>query len=237
MTHFLLPSIGGAIVSGLLFVTSMVLWFVRKNENHRKTLYLTIACMSLVGVAEWMLNFTQDTRITVDGRLVEWVRPIFLGVQGVLLSLALSILFGLSYYLMAGCAVAVASIASFDLFMYLGDSDANRKADSMWFFFMAYATLLLFVAKAWDVYNHSGPTIWIFVIASLTGIAFLSAEAASGNAFLHTLPGENVEAWIGFVGHLILFGLVPAGIIIFHGTTPIVNKIIALKNKGKKESV
>lgn len=236
MTHFLLPSIGGLIVSGLLFITSISLWFARKNENQRKTLYLILSCMALVGCAEWMFNFTQDTRIVVDSRPVEWVRPIFLGFQGVLLSLALSILFGLSPYLMAFCAVAVASVSAFDLFMYLGDSDANRKADSMWFFFMAYAILLLFVVKAWDVYNHSTPTIWIFVMASLFGIALLSVEAASGNAFLHTLPGENVEAWIGFVGHLILFGAVPVGIIIFHGETPIVNKLIALKNKGKKET-
>jgi len=233
MTHFLVQSIFGVCVSLALFIGSSVLFIARKNENYRKTLYLLLACMGLVGSARWGLNFCSDTRITVDGRLVDWVMPIFNGIQGILLSIALSILFGLSQYLMAGCAVAVASIAAFAEFMYLGDSDANRKADTMWFCFMVFATIILFVVKAWDVYNHSSPTIWFFVMASLGGIGFLTAEAAAGNAFLHTFPSMTVESWVGWVGHLILFGLIPVGIIIFHGTEPIVNKLIALKHKGK----
>lgn len=236
MPHLVASSIAGLIVSGALTVGSFGLWIARKNENHRKTLYLILVILGLVGCLESSFNFTGDTRIVVDGRTVEWVRPIFLGVQGVLLSLALSILFGLSEYLMAACAIAVAAAAAFAEFLYLGDTDANRKPDLMWFSFISFTILVLFIVKAWDVYNHSSPTIWIFMAASLFGIAFLTAEVAAGNAFLHTFPNENVEAWIGWVGaRLILFGLVPLGIIIFHGEKPIVNKLIALKNKGKTD--
>lgn len=236
MAHFTGQSIAGLIVSGGLAIGSAALWFVRKNENSRKTLYMLLMLLGLVGAMEWSFNFTTDTRITVDSRPVEWVRPIFLGVQGVILSLSLSILFGLSDYMMAASAIIVAAAAAFAEFLYLGGSDANRRPDTMWFMFIGFGMLVLYVLKAWDVFNHSTPTIWIFILASLFGVGFLAAEIGAGNGFLHTFPGNNVEAWIGWIASFILFGLIPLGIIIFHGSEPIVNKIVALKNRSKRET-
>lgn len=229
--HYTVQSGFGIAMGAGLSITSLVLFFIRKNQNSRKTLYFLLTLLGALVAMQYSSNYTVDKRIDVDGKIVDWEQPIYVGLQGALLSVVLGIFFGIELPIVGALVLLVTAAATFWEFSAISGSAANQKPDAMYLCFAIAAMFWLFVLKVWSIFTHQNATMWIFMIASFLGTALLTGAWFGGSAFLDTLPSLNIQSGVGLIGTAVLFFLIPIGVIIFHGDKPIINALMDAKHK------
>jgi len=143
--HYTVPSMFGTAFGAVLTLSSLVMFFIRKNENSRKTLYFLCVLLGSALAMEYSYNFTKDNRLEVDGKFVQWERPLFLIIEGSILAVILGIMFGIDAAYMGANVLLVAASGLFWEFSMLGGSAADQKPDAMWFMFAVCALFWMYV--------------------------------------------------------------------------------------------
>lgn len=218
MAHEIVGSIITLVLSGLAFMVFVGMWFVMPNKNNRRDVLAATAGVCFVLAVESGYYLTGENRyIRGDGVCVQWERPIFTGIAGVLLTLAIGLFLAIDYQIYVGLLFKViAAAVAWGVGYVSGDPSTIPLTWAFWFITSSCIMICAFVVAAWAMRRTKDNLSWLVLVFSAVSVLFYAVAWLLGPAFLNGIKASS-EYWLYFIADLALFVVLPVLINIFQG--------------------
>lgn len=189
--------------SGPALILFIVWWFMRPNKNNRKDLLAATIGVALLLTLEHIYYIVgPDNRKDVDGVLVQFERPIWVGIRAIPLMIGVGLFLAADYHaILLYMFFAVSATAAWEAGA-LGGSLANMAPDGYWFCWGLVAMFLCLCGKAFFMQRNKDKKGWLIILLGVCFSAFYGASWLLGPMFTQTF-GNNTEAWIVLPGDIL----------------------------------
>lgn len=205
----LVGSVISLTAATLAFIVFVAMWIIMPNKNNRKDLLAVTAGVSFILAVQSGYYLTGDHRIQrLDGVWVQWERPIFTGIAGSLLVVAIGLFLAVDYHIYLILLVKIAAAAACWEFGYISGDPANTPRTWVFWFLIGGAILLSnYVIAIWAKKRDKDNLAWVILIFTLVFNIMIATAWIVGPAFLNAFSGA-LEYWL-YVSPATLLYVIP----------------------------